>query len=221
MCNKLWHGIESISNSHSASSQLSGEFTLFDSYTRKLGFERDSASPVTNLTARHCKKYIQYSEFTASASCSQTLNVKSTLNTVRIFRANSVFHCKRRVAQKSWMVRNIFNTVKISGKALFFRQAQVAQKSWTVKIFSIQYIQCIVTWDDPRNLGKCSVSSGLKSWLVIMTLNWTKSSFFECQVFRAFFRTLLLSVAALPLTSNFSWLAEVEKFWSQLRECSV
>jgi len=29
------------------------------------------------------------------------------------FRANSVFQGKRRVAQKSWMVRNIFITVKI------------------------------------------------------------------------------------------------------------
>ena len=32
--------------------------TSFNSYTRKFGFERESASPVTNLTARHCKKYI-------------------------------------------------------------------------------------------------------------------------------------------------------------------
>jgi len=29
------------------------------------------------------------------------------------FRPNSGFQGKRRVAQKSWMVRNIFNTVKI------------------------------------------------------------------------------------------------------------
>jgi len=32
---------------------------------------------------------------------------------VKNFRANFVFQGKRRVAQKSWMVRNIFNTVKI------------------------------------------------------------------------------------------------------------
>jgi len=31
---------------------------LLNSYSRKFGVERDSASPVTNLTARHCKKYI-------------------------------------------------------------------------------------------------------------------------------------------------------------------
>jgi len=30
--------------------------TLFNSYTRKIGFERESASPATNLTARHCYK---------------------------------------------------------------------------------------------------------------------------------------------------------------------
>jgi len=32
--------------------------TPFDSYTRKFGFERDSASPATNLTARYCKIYV-------------------------------------------------------------------------------------------------------------------------------------------------------------------
>jgi len=31
---------------------------LHSIHTRKFGFERESASPVTNLTARHCKKYI-------------------------------------------------------------------------------------------------------------------------------------------------------------------
>ena len=157
MCNKLWYGIESISNSHSASSQLSGEFMLlhsFNAYTRKFGFERDSASPVTNLTARHCKKiYIQYSEFRASASCSKILNAKSILNIVKNFRESSVFQGKHRVAQKSWMVRNIFNTMKILRENCFWRQAQVAQQSWTVKIFSIQYIQCIFAWCDPCNLG--------------------------------------------------------------------
>ena len=47
------------------------------------------------------KIYIQYSEFRASASCSKILNGKSVLNTVEIFRANSVFQGERRVAQKS------------------------------------------------------------------------------------------------------------------------
>ena len=69
--------------------------------TRKFGFERDSACPIANLTARHCKKCIQHSEFRASASCSKFMNVKSILNTVKIFRANFVFQDKRRVAQKS------------------------------------------------------------------------------------------------------------------------
>jgi len=50
------------------------------------------------------KKYIQYSEkfqdtlfFRASASCSKILNVKSIFNTVKNFRANSVFQGKRKL----------------------------------------------------------------------------------------------------------------------------
>jgi len=65
---------------------------------------------------------------------------------VKNFRANSAFQGKRRVAQKSWMVRNIFNTVKIFRGNCFSGQAQVAQKSWTMKIFSVQCVQCILTW---------------------------------------------------------------------------
>jgi len=78
-------------------------------------------SPVTNLTARHCKNiYIQYSEFRASASYSKILNVKRIFNTVKNFRANFVFQGKRRVAQKSLKVRNIFNTVKILRESSVF-----------------------------------------------------------------------------------------------------
>jgi len=33
-------------------------------------------------------------------------------------------------------------------------------------------------------------------------------------VFRVFFKTLQKSLTALILTSNFSWLAKAEKFWS-------
>ena len=60
------------------------------------------------------------------------------------YSVNSVFQGKRRVAQKSWMVRNIFNAVKIFKGNCF--SGQVAKKSWTVKIFSMQCIQCIFTW---------------------------------------------------------------------------
>jgi len=125
---QLWYGIESIGNSHSASSQLSGEFMLFYSIQfihSQIWLWKRQYLPVMNLTARHCKKYIFNTIksghslfFRASASCSKILNVKSIFNTANIFRANSVFQGKRRVAQKSW----------------------------TVKIFSIQYIQCILTW---------------------------------------------------------------------------
>jgi len=39
----------------------------------------------------------------------------------------------------------IFNTVD-SGTVCFSEQAQVAQNSWTVKIFSVQCVQCMFTW---------------------------------------------------------------------------
>jgi len=59
--------------------------------------------PAQSRTSPHVtvKKYIQYSGFMASASCSKLLDVKSILNTVKIFRANFVFQGKRRVAQES------------------------------------------------------------------------------------------------------------------------
>jgi len=62
-----------------------------NSYTRKFGFERDSVFPVTNLTARHCKKYI--------------------FNTANPGQAQ--------IAQKSWTWHWI--QWKISGWILFFR----------------------------------------------------------------------------------------------------
>jgi len=50
-------------------------------------------------------------KFRPSATCSKILNDKKYFNTVKIFRAYSVFQGKRKVAQKSWMVNSIFNTV--------------------------------------------------------------------------------------------------------------
>jgi len=113
VCNKLWYGIESISNSHSASSQLIGEFMLLHSIhtLANLGL-KERVPPQSRTSAHVIVKNIQYCEFRASGSCSKILNVKSILNTVKISRANSVFQGKRRVSQKSWMVRNIFNAVK-------------------------------------------------------------------------------------------------------------
>ena len=156
VCNKLWYGIECICNSHSTNSQLSGEFMLltFNSYTGKFGFERESASPATNLTARHCKNIysIQWIQgtllfFSASASCQKVLNAKSIFNTVKNFRANFVFQGKRRVTEKSWMVRNILNTVKN------FRASASCSKILNCK----KYIQCSVfsvysLGGDPCNL---------------------------------------------------------------------
>jgi len=84
VCNKLWYGIESISKSFCKQPVEWWIYaTPFNSYTRKFVCEKESASPVTNLTVRHCKniyliqriqgkrqllknpeckKYIEYSE---------------------------------------------------------------------------------------------------------------------------------------------------------------
>jgi len=126
----------------------------------QFGFERDSASPATNLNARHCKKYIfntvnsGRSLFSrASESYSKILNGKSIFNTVKNFRANSDFQGKRRVAQKSWMVRNIFNTVKIlrgncfSGKHKLFKNPE-QWKYFQYSGFSVYWL-----WGNPCNLG--------------------------------------------------------------------
>jgi len=49
----------------------------FNSYTPKFCFEGDSASPATNLTARHCKRYINntvisgYSVFSGQGQVAQ------------------------------------------------------------------------------------------------------------------------------------------------------
>jgi len=63
--------------------------------------------------------HIQYSEFRAS-SVSQgkrkllkTPEFKKHIQYSEKFQGNSVFSGQAQVAQQSWMVRNIFNTVKI------------------------------------------------------------------------------------------------------------
>jgi len=66
---------------------------------------------VKNIYSIQWKMSGQTLFFRASASCSKILNVKYIFNIVKNFRANSVFQGKLRVAQKSWMVRNIFNTM--------------------------------------------------------------------------------------------------------------
>jgi len=156
VCNKLWYGIEITSNSHSARSQLSGEFMLFHSIHTLANLALKERVPPQSQASPHVtvKIYIQYNEFRASASCSKILNVESILNTGKNFRANSVFQGKRRVAQKSWIVRNIFNTVKILRKNFVFQgKRKLLKNAEQWKIFSMQYIQCIFTWGDPCGLG--------------------------------------------------------------------
>jgi len=135
--------------------------TPFNSYTRKFGFERDSASPATNFTARRCKKYIFSTVnsghslfFRSSASCSEILNVKSKFNTVKTFKANSVFQGKRRVAQKSWMVRNVFNTVKyFRGNSVFQGKRKLLKNPEQWKFFQYSVFSVCSLEGYPRNLG--------------------------------------------------------------------
>jgi len=44
------------------------------------------------------------------------------------FRANSVFRASAIVAQKSWMIKKYFSTVKNSGATLFFRASASCSK---------------------------------------------------------------------------------------------
>jgi len=85
-----------------------------------------------------CKKYIQYSEklqgtlcFSGQAQmCSKILNVKSIFNTVKIFRAHSVFQGKRILLKNPECKSYIPYSEKFQVTLCFSGQAQVAQKSW-------------------------------------------------------------------------------------------
>jgi len=155
--------------------------------------------------------------FRASASCSKILNVKSIFNTVTNFRANSVLQGKRRVAQKSWMVRNIFNAVKIFRGNCFsdkFFNTVYSVFFHTVYSVYIHFGVIRVIWASVV----CNLDQS-RDWL--KWLWYGPSSRFYARFLLLFLRTLLLSATALILTSNFSQLAEVGKFWSSFCECSV
>ena len=87
VCNKLWYGIESIGRSHSASSQLSGEFMLLHSiHTLPNLALKEQCLPRTSPHVT-VKNIYSKCEFRTSACCSKMLIVKSILNAVKIFRA--------------------------------------------------------------------------------------------------------------------------------------
>jgi len=118
VCNKLWYGIESIISSHSASSKLSGEFMLLHSIHTLANLALKETMPPQSWTSPHVtvKIYIQYSEFRASASCSNILNVKSTVYWIQ------------------W---------KISGQTLFFRVSAELLKHFEWKeMYSTQWTFC-------------------------------------------------------------------------------
>ena len=130
MCfNKLLYGIQSISSSHSASRQLSDEFMPLHSIHILANLALKETVPLQSRTSPHviAKKTYRLRNpvnsehsllFSASASCSKILNVKSIFNTVKNFKANSVFQGKRRVAQKSWMLNVYSIQWKNSGKTV-------------------------------------------------------------------------------------------------------
>ena len=70
--------------------------------------------------------------FRASASCSKLLNVKSIFNTVKNFRANSVFQGKRKLLKTPENKKYIFSTVNL-GHPLLFRASASCSKLLNVK----------------------------------------------------------------------------------------
>ena len=83
--------------------------------------------------------YIQYSEkfqgtlfFRASASCSKILNVKNIFNTVKNFRAQSVFQGKRKLLKNPECKTYIQYSEKFQG-TLFFRASTSCSKILNVK----------------------------------------------------------------------------------------
>jgi len=89
-------------------------------------------------------KCIQYSEFRhtlffrASKSCSNTLNVKRILNTVKNSMTNSVFRASAN-SSKILKDKNISKRWKISRQTLFFRACASCSKFWMIKNVYIQH----------------------------------------------------------------------------------
>ena len=79
------------------------------------------------------KKYIQYCEFRApfvfqgKRKLLKTPECKKCIQYSEKFLGNSVFFRASAVAQKSWIVKNIFNTVKNFRETLFSGQAKVVK----------------------------------------------------------------------------------------------
>jgi len=138
----IW--IESISSSHSASSQLSGELMLHHSFHTLANLALKETVPPQSRTSPHVTVKNIYSTQQIQGKRKLLKNPEckkySTLNAVKIFRPNSVFQGKRRVAQKSWMVRNLFKTVKILREKSIFESKRKLLKNpeqW-------KYFQCSI-----------------------------------------------------------------------------
>jgi len=109
-----------------------------------------------------CKTYIQYSEkfqgtlfFRASASCSKILNVKRIFNTVKNFRAHSVFQDKRKLLKNPECKTYIQYSKKFQG-TLFFGAIASCSKILNVKrIFNtVKNFRAHSVFQDKRKLLK-------------------------------------------------------------------
>jgi len=113
MHNKLWYGVESISISHSASSQLSGEFMLLHSIHTFANLALKETVPSQSRTSPH-------------------VTVKNTANPGQA-----------QIAQKSWMWQVHWKQWKISGWILFFRvSAELLKNLEWQEIYSKQWKCC-------------------------------------------------------------------------------
>ena len=122
VCNKLWYGIKIISNSHSASSQLSGEFILLHSIHTLTNLALKETVPPQSRTSPHVtvKNIYPIQRIQGKRKLLKNPECEKYIECNEKFQANFVFQDKRRVAQKSWMVRNIFNKVKILRESSVF-----------------------------------------------------------------------------------------------------
>jgi len=91
--------------------------------------------------------------FRARASCSKILNDKNIYIQYSEFRAHSVFQGKRKVAQKSWMLKNIFNTVKNCRASSFQGKRKLLKNPEGWKNFLYRILSANSLGGDPCNLG--------------------------------------------------------------------
>jgi len=104
--------------------------------------------------------YIQYSEFRAlsifqgNRKLLKNPECKQYIQYSEKFSAHSVFQGKRRVAQKSWMIRNIFDAVKnFTGNSAYGSKRKLLKNLEQWKYFQYSVFSVYSLGGDPCNLG--------------------------------------------------------------------